>query len=255
MTDTPSTPAPSAAAEWLDIAKTVGWALLIALVLRILLFQPFTIPSASMEPLLLRGDYMIISKFDYGWSRFSIPFNPPLFGGGRVFDKAPRRGDVVVFNLEKDGKRIDYVKRLIGLPGDRIRLERGALYINDRPVKREVLGAGVDPGDPSREVTRVRETLEDGRSWITLLASPYAPGETTDTYVVPEGRYFVMGDNRDNSLDSRWPEGIGMGFIPAEALEGKGRVILLSWRGGAELFKPWTWFTRFDPSRALKGVR
>jgi signal peptidase I len=239
--------------ELIGVAKTVGAALLVALVLRILLFQPFTIPSDSMEPLLLKGDYLVVSKFSYGWSRFSIPFNPPLFRG-RAFDQAPRRGDVVVFSLKKDGKRQDYVKRLIGLPGDRVQLKDSVLYINGAAVKRDALGWASDPDDPDRRVMRVRETLPDGRSWITLVESPDHVGETTGEYVVPKNRLFFMGDNRDNSLDSRWPEGVGMGFVPKEEVEGRARFVLVSWRGGVELFKPWTLFTRFDASRAFRPL-
>jgi signal peptidase I len=237
-----------------ELAKTIGWALLIALVLRIVLFQPFTIPSDSMEPALLKGDYLIISKYSYGWSRFSIPFHPPLLRG-RLFDRAPRRGDVVVFSHEKDGKRIDYIKRLIGLPGDRIQVIGSVLHINGRPVKRELLGPTADPDDPGRQVMQVRETLPDGRRWITLVESPDHPGETTGVYVVPENRFFFMGDNRDNSLDSRWPDGLGMGFVPKEEVEGRAQIILLSWRGGAEMLKPWTWITRLDLSRAFRPIR
>jgi signal peptidase I len=239
--------------ELWDMAKTIGAALLIALVLRALLFQPFTIPSDSMEPLLLKGDYLVVSKFSYGWSRFSIPFDPPLFRG-RAFDQPAHRGDVVVFTLKKDGKRQAFVKRLIGLPGDRIQLVNGVLSINDVPVKREILGPTTDPDDPDRRVTRVRETLPDGRSWITFLESPDHVGETTGVYVVPKNRFFFMGDNRDNSLDSRWPEGVGMGFVPKEEVIGRARFVLVSWRGGVELFKPWTVFTRLDLSRAFRGL-
>jgi signal peptidase I len=239
--------------EAVDTARTIGAALLLAFVLRVVLIQPFTIPSDSMEPLLLKGDYLVISKFSYGWSRFSIPFDPPLFRG-RILDRAPRRGDVVVFKLEKDGRRQDFVKRLIGLPGDRIRLVDSVLWINGRAVKRGVLGPAADPDNPARQVTKVRETLPDGRSWITLVEASDHVGETTGVYVVPKNRFFFMGDNRDNSLDSRWPEGVGMGFVPKEAVEGRAELVLLSWRGGASLWKPWTWFTRLDLSRAFRSL-
>jgi len=259
MSDTLSAPAENApkpqAAEIVDLAKTIGGALLIALVLRIVLFQPFTIPSDSMEPMLLKGDYLIVSKYSYGWSRFSIPFHLALFKG-RLFGQAPHRGDVVVFSHQITGsKRMDYVKRLIGLPGDRVQVASGVLYINGAPVKREVLGPVADPDDPQRQVTKVRESLPDGRSWITFVESPDHVGETTGVYVVPEGRVFLMGDNRDNSLDSRWPDGVGMGFVPKEEIEGRARFILASWTGGAELFKPWTWVTRLDLARLFKPIR
>jgi signal peptidase I len=240
-------------AELIEIAKTMGAALLIALVLRVVVFQPFTIPSDSMEPLLLKGDYLVVWKPSYGWSRFSIPFAPPLFKG-RLFERTPARGDVVVFSLKKDGKRTDYIKRLIGLPGDRIQLIGGQLLINGRPVRRERLGPGLDPDDPAREVTRFRESLPNGRSWITLVESPDHEGETTGVYVVPKDRFFFVGDNRDNSLDSRWPEGIGMDFVPKEEVEGRASIVLMSWRGGASLRKPWTWITRLEPGRAFRAL-
>jgi signal peptidase I len=244
---------PSWRRELVSTAKTVGLALLVAMVLRVLLFQPFTIPSDSMEPLLLKGDYLVVSKFSYGWSRFSLPFHPPLFRG-RAFDNPARRGDVVVFSLKKDGTRQAYVKRLIGLPGDRIQLVNSVLTINGSAVKRDELGWVNDPDDPDRRVMQVRETLPDGRSWITLVESPDHVGETTDVYVVPKNRFFFMGDNRDNSLDSRWPEGVGMGFVPKEEVVGRARFVLISWRGGVELFAPWTLLTRLDLSRAFRPL-
>jgi signal peptidase I len=242
--------------EIIDTAKTLGLGLGLAFVLHVAVFQPFTIPSDSMEPLLVKGDYFVAWKPSYGWSRFSIPFAPPLFRG-RIFERTPQRGDVVVFNHRKsDGPgRSDFIKRLIGLPGDRIQLQGGRLFINGAQVKRERLGPGTDPDDPSRVVTRYRETLPDGRSWITLNEGPDHEGETTDVYTVPEERFFFMGDNRDNSLDSRWPEGVGMGFVPKEELEGQASVILMSWRGGASLWEPWTWFTRLDVARAFRPIR
>lgn len=239
--------------ELIELTRTIGAALLGAVVFKVLLFQPFTIPSDSMEPLLLKGDYLVISKFSYGWSRVSIPFDPPLFRG-RIFPRSPRRGDVVVFSLKEDGRRSDYVKRVIGLPGDRVQLIDSGLWINGRPVRREVLGPAADPDDPARQVARIRETLTDGRSWLTFVASPGGPAETTGVYVVPKNRVFLMGDNRDNSLDSRWPEGVGMGFVPIEAIEGRAERVLVAWRGGANLFEPWTWISRLDLSRAFKRL-
>jgi signal peptidase I len=238
-----------AAAEFVEIVKTVVYALLIALFLRVLLFQPFTIPSASMEPTLLEGDYIIVSKYSYGYSRHSIPFSPPLFSG-RIMDRAPQRGDIVVFKLPRDG-HTDYIKRLIGLPGDRIQIKAGALFINGVAVPRQPLGPirietsyGYD-----QEVLRFKETFTNGRSFTTYDFGPGGDEDDTGVYVVPEGQYFFMGDNRDNSLDSRWPEAVGVGFVPAENLVGKAQIILLSWDKDVSVFKPWTWVLDARPSR------
>lgn len=240
---------PGAVNELVEIVKTVVYALLIALFLRVLLFQPFTIPSASMEPTLLEGDYIIVSKYSYGWSRHSIPFSPPVFQG-RIFEHAPTRGDIVVFKLPRDG-RTDYIKRLIGLPGDRIQVKGGVLYINGKALPREPLSPQmVDTGYGfSREVECFRETMPNGRSYVTYDFGPDGEVDDTDVYVVPEGNYFFMGDNRDNSLDSRVPAAVGVGFVPAENLVGKAQIILLSWDKDVSLFKPWTWVTDARPGR------
>jgi signal peptidase I len=238
-----------AAGEAVEIVKTIVYALLIALVLRVILFQPFTIPSASMEPALLQGDYIIVSKYSYGWSHHSIPFSPPLFKG-RVLGRTPKRGDIIVFKLPRDG-HTDYIKRLIGLPGDRIQVNNGQVFINGVPVPRQFTGQTIDP-DPhggQRSVMTYVETLQNGKTYTTFDQSPDHDGDTTDVYIVPEGQYFFMGDNRDNSLDSRWSSQYGVGFVPAENLVGKAQVILLSWKDGASLFKPWTWFTKAQPKR------
>jgi signal peptidase I len=226
-------------ASGLEVAKTILLALLLAVALRTVLFQPFTIPSDSMEPALRRGDYMAVSKFDYGFSRFSLPLAPPL-GDSRLFSRQPRRGDVIVFKLPRDNVA-DYVKRLIGLPGDRVQVVHGVVWVNGRPLAQAVLGPVQDPDNPARIVTQVRETLPDGRSYLTFHEDPDHDGENTDVFVVPQGRYFFMGDNRDNSSDSRWPKDVGVGFVPAANLEGRARMVLLSWKPGASILKPWTW--------------
>lgn len=235
--------------EIVEIAKTVVYALLIALVLRVLFFQPFTIPSASMEPNLLEGDYIIVSKWSYGYSRHSIPFSPPL-PEGRIFESPPNRGDVVVFKLPSDG-RTDYIKRLIGLPGDRIQVRGGQIFINGQPVPREELPPATveTPYGAAIEVQRFLETLPNGRSYVTYDMGPDGDVDNTPVYLVPDGHYFFMGDNRDNSLDSRVPAGQGVGFVPAENLVGRAQIILLSWHRGAHVLKPWTWFLDARPSR------
>ncbi|HEY3695072.1 signal peptidase I [Phenylobacterium sp.] len=242
--------------EVVEIIKTVVYALGIALVLRVLLFQPFTIPSASMVPNLLEGDYVVVSKYSYGWSRHSIPFSPPLFEG-RVFAHEPHRGDIIVFKLPRDGKT-DYVKRLIGLPGDRIVVRGGVVYLNGSPIPRKPLPpAMIDAGfGYARPVDQYLETLPEGKSFVVNDFGPDNDLDNTSEFVVPEGHYFFMGDNRDNSSDSRVPpaEG-GVGYVPAVNLEGKAQMVLLSWDKDASLFKPWTWFTHARPGRFFKPVQ
>jgi len=269
--------------ELVEIVKTVVYALLIALVLRVLLFQPYTIPSASDEPNLYRGDYIIVTKWSYGWSRHSIPFSPPLFSGRLLF-QPPKRGDIIVFKLPSSG-HVDFIKRLIGLPGDHIQLKSGQLYINDKPVAEKPLGMAL--GDlPSgwQPVKMQQETNPEGRSYKIQVSPGFESAGDTGVYVVPPHCYFMMGDNRDNSLDSRFDPGLspddpklggcgwnsgldekvgdqaGVGFVPEENLVGRAALILLSWNtgvdeqhpGGASIFKPWTWFTDARPNRFLK---
>ena len=251
MTDRAETASDKASGvnDFVEIVKTVAYALLIALFLRVLFFQPFTIPSASMEPTLLEGDYIIVSKFSYGYSRHSIPFSPPLFKG-RIMERSPERGDIIVFKLPRDG-RTDYIKRLIGLPGDRVQMRQGRLWINGKEVvDKELPPVMIDSGYGfTRNVQRFQETLPGGRTFITYDFGPDGDVDNTPTFVDPEGHYFFMGDNRDNSLDSRVPAEIGVGFVPAENLVGKAQIILLSWNPGASLFKPWTWVMNARPSR------
>lgn len=248
MTET-TLPPPGDRNETIEILKTVAVALLIALFLRILLFQPFTIPSASEEPNLYEGDYVIVTKFDYGWSRHSIPFSPPLFEG-RILSKAPERGDIIVFKLPRDG-RTDYIKRLIGVPGDRVQMRQGLLYLNGQPVERRQTELVTETGGSGlmRPVARVEETLPGGRRYMTNDFGADGDLDDTPEVIVPPGHYFFIGDNRDNSADSRLPTEIGVGLVPEENLVGKARLVLLSWSPGASLFKPWTWVLNLRPSR------
>ena len=241
--------------EVVEIVKTVVYALLIALFLRVLFFQPFTIPSASMDPTLLEGDYIIVSKYSYGYSRNSIPFSPPLFKG-RILERKPDRGDIIVFKLPRDG-HIDYIKRLVGLPGDRIQVKGGVLFINGTAVPRKPLApVMVDSGYGfTRNVERYEETFPNGKRFITYDFGPDGDADNTEVFVVPENNYFFMGDNRDNSLDSRVPSEIGVGYVPAENLVGKARIIMLSWNKGASLFKPWTWVLDARPSRFFNVLK
>ena len=252
MSETVSADTPQksgAAGEFFEIVKTIVYALLIALFLRVIFFQPFTIPSASMEPNLYEGDYIIVSKWSYGYSRHSIPFSPPLFEG-RIFEQAPQRGDIAVFKLPSDG-RTDYVKRIIGLPGDRVQMRNGLLYVNDELVQRDALSpVRTETAYGTAEVARFQETLKTGKKYVTQDFGTDSQLDNTEVFTVPDGYYFAMGDNRDNSLDSRVPAVMnGVGFVPAENLVGKAQIILLSWHREAALFKPWTWVTKARPSR------
>jgi signal peptidase I len=234
-----------------ETLKTVAGGLVIALVLRVLLFEPFTIPSASMEPGLLTGDYVVTSKWDYGWSRHSIPFSPPLWRG-RVLFHQPQRGDVVVFKLPRD-TTVTYVKRIIGLPGDRVQVKGGVAFVNGRPIARTAAGPADDPDQPGLVVQQFREARADGHPYVTFDEGPGHDGDDTGVYIVPADHYFMMGDNRDNSLDSRWPKELGVGFVPAENIIGKARFVMLSWREGASILKPWTW-GKLRPSRFFHAV-
>ncbi len=272
--DAPKAETKGGARELWELGKTVVYALLIAFVLRVVLFQPFTIPSASMEPNLYEGDYIIVSKFAYGWSKYSLslPFDTPL-PGGRVLQRGPTRGDIVVFKLPRDDNT-DYIKRLVGLPGDKIQVRESRLYINGKLIPRTPEGVTQEPspyGDPPRTVEKYRETFPNGRTFLTNDFGPQGGADDTAVYTVPAGCYFMMGDNRDNSVDSRFDPGLppgkinkcgwdaaydqkvppdaGVGFVPVENLVGKADVILLSWKPGASLFKPWTWVTLARPSR------
>jgi signal peptidase I len=259
----PSGPTPSAEPEapkedWVEIVKTVGFALLIALVLRSLLFQPFTIPSASMEPNLYEGDYLVVSKWNYGYSRYSMPF-PALWPiHGRLFDQQAHRGDIVVFKLPSDPK-IDYIKRVIGVPGDEIQMRDGLLYINGQPVKDVKVGdatALYGPGIP-HQANLVQETLSTGKTFMRQDIVPNAYDaeyvtklDNTGVFTVPAHEYFMMGDNRRNSDDSR----ADVGFVPEANLEGKAEMVLFSWYPGASLWKPWTWVTKLRLSRFFKPL-
>ena len=238
--------------ELIENVKSFATVVAIFLLIRIFLFQPFTIPSASMEPLLRNGDYIVVTKFDYGFSRYSIPFSPPLFEG-RLFGREPRRGDVIVFRVPT-ANNVDYIKRLIGLPGDEVQVKEGKLYLNDAVVPDVDLGPARSQGAMALSVRRLRETLPEGRAF-DIFDAGYTMGDNTDVFVVPAGHYFFMGDNRDNSLDSRFTtDSGGVGLVPAERLIGRARIIVMSWRPGASLSKPWTWFTHAEPSRFLKSL-
>ncbi len=201
-------------------------ALLFAAWVRAFLFQPFNIPAASMKPTLLVGDYFFVSKFSYGYSHYSLPMSPPWFSG-RVFANEPRRGDVVVFRLPKDDST-DYVKRIVGLPGDRIQMIDGQLNINGELVKRERLADFVETDERglATRTKRWRLTLPNGVSYEVLDLVDNGFLDNTQVYIVPTGYYFMLGDNLDNSSDSRVLSQVG--YVPFENLIGRAEMIYLS---------------------------
>ena len=247
--------------EWV---KTIVSAVAIAAVLRSFLFEPFNIPSASMLPGLLVGDYLFVAKWPYGYSRYSFPFGLPIMEG-RIGGSEPERGDVIVFRNPANVSQ-DYIKRLVGLPGDQVRISEGQLFLNGQPVLRRqiedfVLPVTRDvdcPVNGSLPTVRVAaadgsaicryrqylETLPGGRSYRVLDQVSNGWGDDTATYIVPAGHYFMMGDNRDDSADSRFaPSGMmpGIGFVPAENLVGRAVFMWFSIDGTALWYAPWTW--------------
>lgn len=213
-------------------------------------FQPFSIPSGSMRPTLLEGDYLFVSKYAYGYSRYSLPFGLDLFSG-RIWSAEPKRGDVVVFKLPSDPS-VDYIKRVIGLPGDRVQMRGGVLYINDQAVKRERVGTIDNPDvtEVNRPVEVYRETLPDGVTYDTLDLAPNSIGDDTRVFEVPAGHYFMMGDNRDNSLDSRF----GVGYVPFENLVGRANIIFFSIADKASPLEIWKWPTDVRFGRLFSSV-
>ncbi|WP_336294182.1 signal peptidase I [Bartonella sp. CB169] len=212
-------------------------ALFLAAFIRTFFFQPFTIPSGSMRPTLLVGDYLFVSKYAYGYSHFSIPFSPPIFSG-RIWASQPQRGDVVVFRLPSNPD-IDYIKRVVGLPGDRIQVRQSVLYINDEAVSRHFMGK-IDNSDITEvnyPVDVYRETMSNGVSYDTLDLAFIPQVDDTKVFEVPSGHYFMMGDNRDNSDDSR----LDVGYVPEENLIGRASLIFFSMRNGSSAWQVWRW--------------
>lgn len=268
--------------EWADYGKFLLKLGLFMLILRSFIVSPFNIPSESMQPRLLVGDYLIVAKWPYGFSKYSIPFSLPIIPG-RIFASEPERGDVVVFKAPPT-QRDDYIKRVIGLPGDQIQMRDGDLFLNDEAVKKDRIADLVIPvtqnmleatrregsaypcykakfeeeiedGTTQCRYPRFKETLPGGRSY-EILDLEYRPdSDDTRSFIVPEGHVFVMGDNRDRSSDSRFPaeEGRAVGMVPQENLVGRALFSVFSTDGSASWLLPWTWFSAARWDRIGQG--
>jgi signal peptidase I len=259
-----------------ETVRFFAYFILLALFLRTCVVMPRSIPSESMMPRLLIGDYLLVAKWPYGWSRFSLPWPLPA-PHGRLFGEEPMRGDVVVFRAPPDD-RSDYIKRLIGLPGDRVQMRGGVLWLNGKAVPKVRLadfvtpmaantdcrsvaatpyGAGADAeGHPVCHFPLYRETLPNGVSYEVIDQADTPQDDTPET-VVPAGHYFLMGDNRDMSADSRFPAdaGAGIGLVPAENLEGRALVTFLSTDGTAKWWNPASWFGSLRWGRIGRSFR
>jgi signal peptidase I len=259
------------------IGSTVRFFLLLALgawLIRSLVVAPFSIPSGSMLPTMAIGDYLFVAKWPYGYSRYSFPFQLPSFDG-RILSGMPQRGDVVIF--QKPGEDADWVKRVIGLPGDTIAAEDGRLFINGRLVPRTgegTIGEPVSPNSPCRVAVGAtadiveangealcrypvfRERLPDGRNWLVLDQVDDPRGDHFGPVRVPAGHLFLMGDNRDDSRDSRFSlaEG-GIGFVPVDHVIGKAAFAFWSTDGSASYWQPWTWFSALRAERIGEDYR
>ena len=257
-----------------ETSETIRFLLKLALfvfVLRSFIFSPFSIPSESMLPRLLIGDYLFVSKWNYGYSRWSLPWGLPLIPG-RLFARDPARGDVVVFRSMGPDDH-DVIKRVIGLPGDRVQMRAGQLFLNGKAIPKQRVADFIVPispnfptekcGTPFQDVDsagraicrypQFRETLPDGKSYNVLDQENIPQADDTDVYHVPAGTVFLMGDNRDDSADSRFAPPEGMGYIPMERIEGKAIVNFWSTDGSASWLKPWTWVSAARLDRIGEG--
>ena len=228
----------------METVRTIIYALLIAGVVRTFAYQPFNIPSGSMIPTLLIGDYLFVSKFSYGYSRYAFPLGIGFFNG-RILGNTPQRGDVAVFR-HPPTNREDFIKRIVGMPSDRIQMISGRLHINGEVVARRRIEDHLsrDALGQVRRVPQYEETLPNGRTYVIREGfGDRGPADNTREFVVPPGNYFAMGDNRDDSNDSR-----GWGFVPADNLIGRAEILFYSTDGTAGWLQPWRWIqaTRFN---------
>lgn len=263
--------------EWREYGTFLIKLALIVVIFRSFILSPFNIPSESMHPRLLIGDYLLVAKWPYGYSKYSLPFAPNLFSG-RIFGSLPERGDVVVFRGPGERDNVDFIKRAIGLPGDVISMKEGVLHINGTPVKREkmpdwlvpvtenmrdatALEGGSSPcwraeyeeklagGEVRCRYRRFKETLPNGRSYESLDIADGQQVDDIEPIVVPEGHLLMMGDNRDRSADSRrTDDGVWIGLVPIENVVGRAQIMMFSTDGTARWLLPWTWLsaTRWD---------
>ena len=233
--------------------KTLLYALVIAIIIRSLLIQPFYIPSSSMEPNLLVGDRIFVTKYSYGYSKHSFPFSPPLFKG-RMLENPPKRGDVVVFKTPADN-RTDYIKRLIGLPGDTIKFVDSNLYINNSEIIKSKISNKVEIfcGKKKIDVFLFEEELSNKKKYNSVYLKNF-PYQNSDIFSVPENHYFFLGDNRDCSKDSRFLSSVG--YVHKDNLVGKAQFIFFSSdRSKGSIFAIWKWKDTLRLNRFFKKIK
>jgi len=250
--ENPLTRALKSANQFVGGFSTLIYAILIAISIRAFAYEPFNIPSGSMLPTLLIGDYLFVSKFTYGYSRYSFTFGYPAFPG-RFLSSPVERGDVAVFKKPGD-EGTDYIKRILGVPGDRIQMIDGVFHLNGEPVKKERVDdfTHVDLDGNHIRVPQYRETLPDGTTYMTLDAISNGAADNTRVFLVPQGHYFAMGDNRDNSLDSRLSWGIG--FVPEQNLVGRAEVLFFSVGGNTRFWEIWKWPSSIRYGRVFESI-
>lgn len=239
---------------WGEFFRTIFYAFIIAISFRTFVLQPFSIPSESMLNNLMVGDFLLVNKSSYGFSKHSLPFSLPLIPG-RVFADDVERGDVVVFRLPRDPGTY-YIKRIVGTPGDKIQMVNGELHLNGAAVPRIKLDDYVRTNEYGREESfeQFEETMPNGKSYITLNIEHRPRADNTEVFIVPEEHYFAMGDNRDNSMDSRWPSNIGVGFVPYENIVGEAKWLTLSFDNKSALWEFWKWFPAERRERFFSAI-